>query len=53
MEMFGTAKSLEAAIAATTPVPVSVSESDIDRVTLQNFLKGIKTASFANIVPFS
>jgi diguanylate cyclase (GGDEF)-like protein len=52
MEMFGTARSLEAAIAATTPVPVSVSESDIDRVTLQNFLKGIKTASFANIVPF-
>ena len=53
MEMFGTAKSLEAAIAAATPVSTSVSERDIDRVTLQNFLKGIKTASFANVVPFS
>lgn len=53
MEMFGTAKSLEAAIAAATPVSMSVSERDIDRVTLQNFLKGIKTASFANVVPFS
>jgi len=52
MEMFGTAKSLEAAIAAATPVPVSVSEGDIDRVTLQNFLKGIKTASLSNLVPF-
>lgn len=52
MEMFGTAKSLEAAIAAATPVPVSVSEGDIDRVTLQNFLKGIKTASLSNVVPF-
>ena len=53
MEMFGTAKSLEAAIAAATPVSKPVSERDIDRVTLQNFLKGIKTASFANVVPFS
>lgn len=53
MEMFGTAKSIEAAIAAATPASMSVSEHDIDRVTLQNFLKGIKTASFANVVPFS
>lgn len=53
MEMFGTAKSIEAAIAAATPASMSVSERDIDRVTLQNFLKGIKTASFANVVPFS
>ncbi len=52
MEMFGTAKSLEAAIATATPVPLTVSDADIDRVTLQNFLKAIKTASLSNAVPF-
>ncbi len=52
MEMFGTAKSLEAAIATATPVPMPVSDADIDRVTLQNFLKAIKTASLSNAVPF-
>lgn len=52
MEMFGTAKSLEAAISAAAPVSMSVSDSDIDRVTLQNFLRGIKTASLSNAVPF-
>jgi len=52
MEMFATAKSLEAAIAVAKPVSLSVSDADIDRVTLQNFLRGIKTASFSNAVPF-
>lgn len=52
MEMFGTAKSIEAAIAGGHPATLSVGEDDIDRVTLENFLKAIKTASVANAVPF-
>lgn len=52
MEMFETAKSIKAAIGSASPDALDVSDSDIDQVTLENFLKAIKTASLANAVPF-
>lgn len=51
MEMLGTARTIAEATAAG-PDQSLASEGEIDRVTLRNFVKGIKTASRANIVPF-
>lgn len=52
MEMLGTAKTIAEATVAG-PGAELASESEIDRATLRNFVKGIKTASRANIVPFA
>lgn len=51
MEMLGTARTIAEATASGIGQSLA-EESEIDRVTLRNFVKGIKTASLANIVPF-
>lgn len=53
MEMVSTAKTIEAATAAAGPGASLATDNEIDRVTLRNFVKGIRTASKANIVPFA
>lgn len=52
MEMLGTARTIAEATVAG-PGAELASESEIDRAALRNFVKGIKTASRANIVPFA